>query len=136
MDNSETNGCLIFGLIIVASIIIGALVYLGGGWITYDIYRSFDPVETSESLKDVEIKRFEIYAYVVIGYYFLLEIIFGIFDEVKGAFWIAFIPIIIAGMFRLFLPISVGSAILNSIICIGICAFATYHAIIRMIAKN
>jgi len=133
MDNSDANGCLILGLTIVTSLVIGALVYLGGGWIVYDIYRSFDPVEMNETLQDVEMKKLEIYAYVVIGYFFLLGLIFDLFDKVKGFFWIAFIPLLLMTLLKLVIPMSVGAAIINSIICIGVCAFATYLAIIGIL---
>ena len=132
MENSDVSGCLMFGLIIVVSIVVGALVYIGGGWIAHDIYRSFVPIEMTDTLKSIELTKLLVYGIVALVYSVVLYFIFDV-EQYKWYFEVSVVPLGAWLVFKSFLPISLGASVLSLIVCVGACAYITYCAIMDLL---
>lgn len=130
MENSDANGCLMFSFVIVVSLVVGALVYIGGGWIAYDIYRSFVPIEPTDTIESIGLTKLLIYGIVVLVYSFVLYILLDL-EDIKWYFEISMVPIWAWAAFKIFLPVSLGAGILNLIACVGACGYISFFAIVK-----
>lgn len=104
-------------------IIIPLLVYIGLGWIVSDIYLSFQNVGEM-SIFEYENIRLWIYNIVATVYIFIINAMID-FDQLIDAnsaedyfiWFLIALPLIMAFVMQ-YIPISVGAALLNFIICI------------------
>lgn len=104
-------------------IIIPLLVYIGLGWIVSDIYLSFQDVGKM-TIFEYENIRLWIYNIVATVYIFIINAMID-FDQLIDAnsaedyfiWFLIALPLILAFIMQ-YIPISIGAALLNSIICI------------------
>ena len=103
---------------IVLAIIISLAVYLGGGWCAYNIYESFQDIDTM-TIQGLYSSQILTYNLVALAF----NILFGWLAEKRGEqysekfIWIAIgVPLATWAVCAYILPLSYGASILNTII--------------------
>lgn len=106
---------------VIIGLILSCIVYFGLGWIVYDIYTSIYPIEGSTLISDIYLNEILCYNGVACAFNFAL-IIFS-----KQNFWedyeftaiiIGFSPLVLYYVLKIILPMSIGAALINTILCI------------------